>query len=121
MKNYNKITIKLVYINTIHPMSFDHFIDLAFTCENVVLALREKGHVVTESTIDVKKNDVDFVINSFTIPRPGGGSIKIYDRGQYATDLPNIGMFIDSRGMCYGDHGGNSRAYCIDDILKHLQ
>ncbi len=102
-------------------MSFDQFADLSFTCENVVSALREKGYTVTESTFEVTKNRVDHVINSFTITRPQHCTIKIYDRSQYATDSPRIGLYVEPSGMYYGDRSITSRVSCLNDILKYFE
>jgi len=90
-----------------------------FTCKDAVSALREKGYTLTESTIDVAKQGVSYNINSFTISRPCG-YVKIYDRGQYATDNPRVGLFIEAGGMNYGDRSANYRISCLNDILRHF-
>lgn len=92
-----------------------------FSCETAVHSLREKGYVLVESTITVYKNEIEYNINSFTITLRCGGYIKIYDRSQYAHDSPRVGVFVEARGMCYGDHSGNFRVSCLDDILKHVE
>ena len=92
-----------------------------FSCENAVISLREKGYVLTDSTIELMKCGVIHKINSFSIQRKMG-RIEIYNRGQYASDYPRVGMVIEGGGMTYGDSLGpkNIRVSCLDDILEHI-
>ncbi len=92
-----------------------------FTCESAIIALREKGYTVTESTFEVTKDRVNHVINSFTITRPQYCTIIIYDRSQYATDSPRVGLYVEPNGMYYGDRSITLRVSCLNDILKHIE
>lgn len=85
--------------------------------ENTIEILREKGFTLVESTITVVKMGTDYTINSIKVCHPSGKHVEIYDRKQYATDSPNIGMFIEASGMCYGAKSGNVRVYHLSDIL----
>jgi hypothetical protein len=92
-----------------------------FSCENAIIALREKGYTATESTFEVTKNGTNHVINSFTITRPRYCTVKIYDRSQYATDFPRVGLYVEPSGMYYGDRSCTLRVSCLNDILKHIE
>lgn len=90
----------------------------SFEC--AVAFLREKGYTLVESTMIVVKLGTEYTINSVKVYGPRGNHIEIYDRKQYAEDSPDIGMFIEASGMCYGDKASNSRVYRLGDIIGHL-
>jgi hypothetical protein len=92
-----------------------------FTCESAVNSLREKGYTLTESTIEVNKYGIVYKISSFLI-KQNIGRVEIYDRSQYASDHPQVGIVVEGGGMNYGDNPSplNYRASCLDDILKHI-
>lgn len=97
-----------------------------FTCDIVVTALRQIGFELIESRIEIIKNQKLHTINSFRITKYPNESdclarVEIYDRTQYATDKPFVGMFFESGGLCYGDHcSTNSRVSCLNDIFRQI-
>lgn len=88
--------------------------------EYAVSFLRGNGYTLVESTIVVVKLGKEYTINSVKVQGPRKNHIEIYDRKQYSEDSPNIGMFIDTSGMSYGDKAGNFRVSRLDDILDRL-
>lgn len=92
-----------------------------FSYKSAVAALREKGYTLTDSTIEVVKFEGEYRIASHKIDHPFGNRLEIYDRTQYSTGGPPVGMFIETYGMCYGDNSANYRVSCLDDILRKLE
>lgn len=87
---------------------------MSLTFERAVEWLREHGYILTKKQTSVYRHGVKIYIDSFDIQELGRNGEpldwhrEIYDRRQYTQDGPQVGVYIGSYGMSYGDNGGNS-------------